>query len=84
MSTEPTSLRLDADAKKAAYAIFDQVGLKPAQAMNLFLRQVALTKGIPFPITIPNAATRAAMEELERGNGESFDNSDDFYNDLGI
>jgi len=45
MNTEPTSLRLDVDAKKAAYAVFKKVGLKPAQAMNLFLPQVALNQG---------------------------------------
>ena len=84
MSTEPTSLRLDSDAKKAAYAIFEEVGLKPAQAVNLFFRQVALNKGLPFPVSIPNVDTLAAMEELKQGGGTKFDTSDDFYSDLGI
>ena len=84
MKTEPTSLRLDAEAKKSAYAIFEQVGLKPAQAVNLFLHQVVLNKGIPFPINIPNAITQDAMKELESGGGQSFGNNDDFYTDLGI
>lgn len=84
MDTEPTSLRLDAEAKKAAYVVFEKVGLKPAQAMNLFLHQVALHKGLPFSVSIPNAGTRAAMDELEQGGGKSFDTTDDFYKDLGI
>ncbi|MCF6284736.1 MAG: type II toxin-antitoxin system RelB/DinJ family antitoxin [Candidatus Hydrogenedentes bacterium] len=84
MGTEPTSLRLDTDAKKAAYAIFAKVGLKPAQAVNLFLRQVALNNGLPFSINIPNPTTRAAMKELEDGSGTRFDKSDDFYDDLEI
>ncbi len=84
MSTEPTNLRLDADAKKAAYAVFEKVGLKPAQAVNLFLRQVALHKGLPFPVAIPNDDTVAAMDELKQGGGKQFDSSDDFYRDLGI
>jgi DNA-damage-inducible protein J len=84
VNTEPTSLRLDADAKKAAYAVFEKVGLKPAQAINLFLRQVALKNGLPFPISIPNADTVAAMEELEQGCGKKFEKTDDFYRDLGI
>ena len=84
MNTEPTSLRLDADAKKAAYAIFKAVGLKPAQAINLFLRQVALNKGLPFPVSIPNADTLAAMDELEQGGGKKFETTDDFFRDLGI
>jgi len=84
MATEPPNLRLDADAKQKAYAIFEKVGLKPAQAMNLFLRQVALHGGLPFEIKVPNAETRAAMEELKKGGGKKFDNTEDFYKDLGI
>ena len=84
MSTEPTSLRLDTEAKKAAYAVFKEVGLKPAQAVNLFLRQVALQKGLPFPVSIPNADTLAAMAELKEDEGRTFESSDDFYSDLGI
>ncbi len=84
MSTEPTNLRLDADAKKAAYAVFKKVGLKPAQAVNLFLRQVALHKGLPFPVAIPNDDTVAAMDELNQGGGKQLDSTDDFYRDLGI
>lgn len=84
MKTEPTSLRLDADAKRAAYAVFEEVGLKPAQAINLFLRQVALHKGLPFAVSIPNADTLEAMEELKQGRGKRFEGTDDFYRDLGI
>lgn len=84
MSTEPTSLRLDSDAKKQAYAIFEQVGLKPTQAINLFLKQVALRGGIPFDIKVPNADTLAAMDELESGKGARFKSKDEFFEDLGI
>lgn len=84
MTTEPTSLRLDADAKKMAYAIFEQVGLKPTQAINLFLRQVALHGGIPFDIKVPNTDTLEAMAELDGGKAKRFKNRNDLYKDLGI
>ncbi len=84
MTTEPTSLRLDSDAKKQAYAIFEQVGLKPTQAINLFLRQVALRGGIPFDIKVPNADTLAAMDELSSGKGKRFKSKDELFEDLGI
>ncbi|MGH1379200.1 MAG: type II toxin-antitoxin system RelB/DinJ family antitoxin [Alphaproteobacteria bacterium] len=84
MSTEPTSLRLDSDAKKQAYAIFEQVGLKPTQAINLFLKQVALRGGIPFDIKVPNADTLVAMDELENGKGARFKSKDELFEDLGI
>lgn len=84
MATEPTSLRLDSDAKKQAFMIFEQVGLKPTQAINLFLKQVALRGGIPFDIKVPNADTLAAMEELDSGKGKRFKSADDLFEDLGI
>lgn len=84
MTTEPTSLRLDSDAKKQAYAVFEQVGLKPTQAINLFLKQVALRGGIPFDIKVPNADTLVAMEELESGKGKRFKSKDELFEDLGI
>lgn len=84
MSTEPTSLRLDAEAKKKAYAIFEALGLKPTQAINLFLNQVALRKGLPFEIKIPNADTIAAMKDLDDGQGQRYKNADELFNDLDI
>lgn len=82
--TEPTNLRLDADTKKQAYAIFDQVGLKPSQAFNLFLQQVVLNNGLPFEVKVPNATTREALDELQQGKAASFDNTEEFFDDLGI
>ena len=84
MATEPTNLRLDTESKHQAYAIFEQVGLKPAQAVNLFFQQVALQRGLPFEIKVPNAQTVEAMKELQNGRGETFNKNDDFYKDLGI
>ncbi len=65
--TEPTSYRVDKRIKSDAHAIFAELGLKPSQAINLFLRQVVLHGGIPFDLKAkqPNAVTVAAMMELE-------------------
>lgn len=84
MKTEPTSLRLDAETKQAAYEVFEKVGLKPAQAFNLFLRQVVLVNGIPFPISVPNKETIEAMEELERGEGHRSNSMQEFFDEMGI
>lgn len=84
MTTEPTNLRLNVETKKQAYAIFEQVGLKPAQAFNLFLQQVALQRGLPFDVKIPNEETLKAMKELENGGGTQYKNTDEMLKDLGI
>lgn len=84
MDTVPTNLRLDVEAKKQAYKVFSKVGLKPAQAINLFLYQVVLQGGIPFDIKIPNAETIEAMKELANGGGKRYKDSKKMYEDLGI
>ena len=84
MNTEPTSLRLDTEAKKMAYPILEKIGLKPAQAINLFLRQVALNKGLPFDVKIPNTETIEAIQEIENGGGTKYKSSDEMFEDLEI
>lgn len=84
MATEPTNLRLDAEIKAEAYEVFNTIGIKPAQAFNLFLRQVALQKGLPFAVKIPNAETIEAMAEVQNGGGTRYANSEEMYKDLGI
>ena len=84
MTTEPTSLRLDAEAKAKAYAVFEQLGVKPAQAVNLFLNQVALQGGIPFEIKVPNVETIEAIEELANGGGKHYKNTQEMFEDLEI
>ena len=85
MTTEPTNLRLDVETKKAAYAVFDEVGIKPTQAINLFLRQVVLHGGLPFEIKIPNAETIAAMQETEQDvNSPSYGSFADLRSELDV
>lgn len=84
MTSEPTHLRLDATAKAEAYAIFEQIGLKPAQAFNLFLSQVVLHKGLPFSVKIPNKETQAAMDELKNGGGTRYTNVDEIFKNLDV
>jgi DNA-damage-inducible protein J len=55
--------RVDPKLKKSAEVIFSSLGISTTEAIRLFLKQVELHKGLPFPISIPNAETVAAMEE---------------------
>jgi len=83
MITEPTNIRLEAKAKARAWQIFDELGMKPAQAFNLFIRQVNLQGGIPFEIKIPNAETLEAMKELSNGGGTRYKNIKEMLKDIG-
>lgn len=42
--------RIDDEDKAEAFAVLEDMGLKPAQALRLFLQRVRTTKVFPFPI----------------------------------
>ncbi|MFA6145431.1 MAG: type II toxin-antitoxin system RelB/DinJ family antitoxin [Sulfuricurvum sp.] len=70
---QTTSIKLDTAVKNEAQEIFAQLGLTLGEAVNLFLNQVRLRKGIPFDIEIPNAKTQQIMNEVREGkNIEDF------------
>ncbi len=66
------SIRIEPALKERAERIFAALGLSTSDAIGMFLRQVVLRRGMPFDVSIPNAATVAALEELDRGGGEVF------------
>ena len=61
---ERSNLYLNADIKEKAKRILLRYGLSLSNAVNIFLTQVVLEKGIPFRICIPNETTRKVMEEV--------------------
>ena len=67
MQTAPTQVRIDADIKREATALFSKLGLDMSGAVNLFLHQCVLRGGLPFPVEMPqfNETTIAAMEEAK-------------------
>lgn len=67
MAKVSTSISLDADVRAQAQALFADLGLDLSTAVNIFLRQAIREDGFPFVIQreVPNAETRAAMEEAE-------------------
>lgn len=68
MATAPTQIRIDAETKQQAMALFNELGLDMSSAVNLFLHQCILRGGLPFAVELPNysARTLAAMEEARR------------------
>ena len=64
--------RISPEVKKAAEDVLSQLGVPMATAIDMFLKQVALTGGIPFPVTLPkrpgriNADTMTASQIREK------------------
>jgi DNA-damage-inducible protein J len=70
--TASINARIEPALKGRAEQIFAAIGVSTSDAIGMFFRQVVLRRGLPFDVCIPNAATIAALEELDRGAGEVF------------
>ena len=71
---ERSNLYLNARVKEEAKKILSRYGLSLSDAVNIFLTQVVLEKGIPFPVRIPNEETVKVLKEVREGkNIESLD-----------
>jgi DNA-damage-inducible protein J len=74
--------RIDGRVKERAAKVLADMGLSVSDAIRLLLVRVAAEKALPFEIKVPNAETRAAMAELDRGLGATFENVADLMADL--
>jgi DNA-damage-inducible protein J len=72
--SETIRARVEPRLKHDAEAVLDRLGMTPTEAITLFYKQVTLYRGLPFPVRIPNIATRKALREARsRRNIESFE-----------
>jgi len=72
--SEMIRARVEPALKHKAEAVLDKLGMTPTEAITLFYKQVTLYRGLPFPVRVPNAATRKALQEArDRKNIEIYD-----------
>ena len=57
-------IRIDKKTKKLANDIFKDLGLDMSTGVKMYLRQVAISKSIPFGIRTENGFTPAYEQEL--------------------
>ena len=66
--------RIEPSTKSVAERILQRLGVTPTEAIRMFYRQIALRRGLPFAVEIPNALTRSTLEKSGRGEEvEEFD-----------
>lgn len=68
MTTTPTQIRIEETTKKQAVELLEGLGLNLSEAVNMFLTQVVLQRGIPFEVKYPEYKPEVleAMEEAKR------------------
>jgi len=74
--------RIDGHIKDEARHVLAEMGLTVSDAIRLMLMRVAAEKALPFPLKVPNAETKAALEEAKGGTLPSFETVDDLMADL--
>lgn len=78
--TAMITTRVDPDLKADVEKVLGKLGINTTEAINLFLSQVRLRKGLPFDVKIPNKTTLRAMKDAEEGrNLSSYDSLDKFF-----
>ncbi len=67
-ATSNINIRMDAELKAQADALFSELGMNLSTAFNIFVRQSLREGRIPFDISLnkPNKETIAAMLEAEK------------------
>jgi len=55
--------RIDGQLKSEAEAVLAEMGLTVSDVVRITLTRVARDRALPFEMKVPNAETRAAMEE---------------------
>ena len=81
LKTTDVRSRIEPEIKDRATAVLASCGLNLSDAIRLFLRQVVAQEGLPFEVKVPNAATRAAMQEA-RSMKKANDSAQALFNDL--
>ena len=74
--------RIDETLKNEAASVLADMGLTVSDVVRIVLTRIAKEKALPFALEVPNAETRAAMEEARSMSRARFANADELFHDL--
>lgn len=81
-ATTMLHVRVDEEIKDQASAALAMMGLSISDAVRVFLKRVAVEQAIPFALKVPNAPTRAAMDEARAMSRARFASAETLFDDL--
>ncbi len=74
--------RISGDVKQQAAAVLADMGLTVSDVVRVVLTKIAREQALPFDMSVPNATTRAAMEEARAMGKGRFANARELFDDL--
>ena len=77
--------RIDEGLRDEAAAVLAEMGLTVSDVVRMTLTRIARDRALPLELKVPNAATRAAMEEarvLMKAQAARFGNARDLFDAL--
>lgn len=84
IKTARVEARIESTLKENVSDILRKLDISESDAIRMFYRQIAINRGIPFELKIPNKETIAALNEIKKANLREYDNFDDYLNEIGI
>jgi len=64
-------LRIDENTKTEAQKMLEKIGLDLSSAIKIYLKQIVIKKGIPFPLLTENSLTEAQEEAILNASNEA-------------
>ncbi|MBF0478745.1 MAG: type II toxin-antitoxin system RelB/DinJ family antitoxin [Candidatus Omnitrophica bacterium] len=64
--------------KNEVGSVLKRLDISESEAIRIYFRQIALTKGIPFEIKIPNKETISALNEVTTAKLREFKSFDEY------
>jgi DNA-damage-inducible protein J len=74
--------RIAEDVKNQAAAVLAEMGLTVSDVVRVVLTRVAKDRALPFEMKLPNAETRAAIEEARAMGRARFATAQELFDDL--
>jgi DNA-damage-inducible protein J len=81
-TTTMVHVRVNEKIKAQATKALTAMGLSVSDAVRVFLTRIAADKQLPFELKVPNAETRAAMQEARAMGKGQFSSADELIRDL--
>jgi len=87
--TSSLNVNVNAETKKEASKVLDELGLNMTIAINIYLKQIVKHNGIPFEVKnrVPNHKLKKALKETDKiikgkVNSKAYSSAEDLMKDI--